>query len=383
MKSLVLLFGLVLAQCFALHRIPLHRTGTPRSLASLRAAHAAHAHKIDPQNALLDINNYVDAQYYGWIGVGSPLQYFKVVFDTGSSNLWVPSKDCSVINIACQFHNQYDHDASSTYVANGSDFVLHYGTGSLEGYVSLDNVDMGGLVAREQGFAEAVKEPSLTFVAASFDGILGMGFPEIAVLGIPPVFTTLYELGEVDAPVFSFYFNRDPSEEVGGELALGGWDENYFVGSLTWVNVTQPGFWEVEMNGVKYGGDPAGCVGGCVAVVDTGTSLNTAPTEEANAINHMMGAIHILGPEWLIDCNKIPEMGNLTFTLGGVDFDLTADEYVLRVEAAGSPTVCLSTLAGLDYPHYPLWILGDPFIGRWYSVFDMGNLRVGFARSTN
>ncbi|MDK2413682.1 pepsin-like aspartyl protease, partial [Aphanizomenon sp. 202] len=80
-----------------------------------------------------------------------------------------------------------------------------------------------------------------------------------------------------------------------GELALGGWDENYFVGDLTWVNVTRVGFWEVEMNGVKYGGDPAGCVGGCVAVVDTGTSLNTAPTEEAAAINHMMGAIHILG----------------------------------------------------------------------------------------
>ncbi|MDK2413544.1 pepsin-like aspartyl protease, partial [Aphanizomenon sp. 202] len=91
----------------------------------------------------------------------------------------------------------------------------------------------------------------------------------------------------------------------------------------------------------------------------------------------------ILGPEWLIYCNKIPEMGNLTFTLGGVDFDLKADEYVLRIEVPGSPTVCLSTLAGLDYPHYPLWILGDPFIGRWYSVFDMGNLRVGFARSTN
>ncbi|CAL4108516.1 unnamed protein product [Meganyctiphanes norvegica] len=374
----------LLALVSAATRVQLHRTAEPLSLGSLRAAHAARQAKFtrDNRNSYIDIENFVDAQYYGWIGVGFPEQYFRVIFDTGSSNLWIPSVDCSNLNLACRFHNQYDHSKSSSYTANGTSFHIQYGTGRLDGYVSLDDVNLGGAISKSQGFAEATKEPSATFVAASFDGILGMGYPNISVLGIMPVFNSLVEQGVIPDPVFSFFFNRDPFAEVGGELVLGGVDPNYYEGDLHWVPVTQQGYWQVRMDGVKWNGTDAGvCVGGCEVILDTGTSLNTAPTEAAKVINHLMGAIHILGPEWLVNCNKLSEMPDLTFTLNGKDFNLISSEYILQISVPDSPTICLSTMAGMDIHDLELWILGDPFIGTWYTAFDFGKDQVGLAKS--
>ena len=85
-------------------------------------------------------------------------------------------------------HNRYDSTESSTYKPNGTEFEIHYGSGSMSGFVSSDKVCIAEVCVEDQLFAEATHEPGVAFLAAKFDGILGMGFTSISVNGISTVF---------------------------------------------------------------------------------------------------------------------------------------------------------------------------------------------------
>lgn len=332
------------------------------------------------------LSNYMDAQYFGEIGLGTPTQTFKVVFDTGSSNLWIPSHKC--YSPACWVHSTYNSGKSSTYKANGKPLEITYGKGSMKGFLSEDNLALAGLTVKGQVFGEATSIPGITFVVAKFDGLLGMGFQTISQDNVVTPFQNMVDQKLVSDPVFSFYLNRDQTKSPGGEILFGGIDSNYYTGDITYTPVTHEAYWQFKMDGISMGssGDQKGavnvCANGCQAIADTGTSLIAGPKAEVLKLNEYIGAIPVPGGEYVMPHCNLEELPNLVFKIQGKDFALKPEQYVMKVAQAGQ-TICLSGLMGIDIPKHPLWILGDVFIGPYYTVFDLGNKRLGFAQTKN
>ena len=133
---------------------------------------------------------------------------YQVVPDTGSSNLWIPSSRCKFTQIPCDLHQKYYSSKSSTYTANGTEFAIQYGSGECSGFLSKDILSIGDIKVTGQTFGEATKEPGIAFVAAKFDGIMGLAFQSISVDGVVPPFFNMVSQGLVDAPVFAFYLAK-------------------------------------------------------------------------------------------------------------------------------------------------------------------------------
>jgi cathepsin D len=394
--SLALLALVAVTATNAFYRVPMYKhqhelsTYNTKAIREYLLQKHVKNHKFNNLAFSEGLSDYSNAQYYGDITIGSPAQNFKVLFDTGSSNLWVPCKTCPFSDIACMLHNKYDCSKSSTCLSTGEDFEIQYGSGSMTGKVDMDVVCFGNSKSQSQyctdktqGFACATSEPGTAFVAAKFDGILGMGWDTISVDKLTqPMDQIFSDTSKCEQPVFSFWLNRNlDNNKVGGEMTLCGLDDSHYKGDIAWENLTSTDYWRINLGSVSIGSQSIAS-GPVSAIVDTGTSLMTGPTEAIAQIQKLIGATQVVGSEYTVDCASISKLPDITFNIGGQDFTLKGSDYVLQISNLGQ-TICLSGFMPLDVPapNGPLWILGDVFIGRFYSVFDHGNKRVGFAQA--
>ncbi|XP_071705795.1 aspartic proteinase A1-like [Rutidosis leptorrhynchoides] len=276
---------------------------------------------------IVTLKNYMDAQYYGEIGIGTPPQKFTVIFDTGSSNLWIPSSECLSSGSCSPLHSKYKSSQSSTYKKNGTQASIEYGGASVSGYLSNDNVIIGDLVVQNQEFIEATREVGMSLLAGKFDGILGLGFKEISVGNVVPVWENMMNQHLVKDHIFSFWLNRKGGEE-GGEIVFGGIDPNHYKGTHTYIPVTQKGYWQFDMDDVHIEAKPTGfCESGCSAVADSGVSFIAGPKSMINQINHAIGTngdftdacenvVKLLGPVGLDILSKLIDPNKLCLPFG-------------------------------------------------------------------
>jgi len=313
------------------------------------------------------LRNSRNEAYFAEIHVGTPGQPLLLLLDTGSSNLWVPvEKRNPMLNGR---HRFYKASESSTHVPMDKEFDIEYGSGSVAGFYCRDRVAIGGLELANFTFAHVHRTAGLhNFKRMSFDGILGLGFQDGAEDNVSTVVKELAIAGQLDEPVFGFYLgDREP-----GQFVIGGVDPAHFVGDFHFVKVSRtcpiPGYWSVDLASVRVG-EELTLTATSHAFVDSGTSLISGPKREVHAIMAMLGAQLFQGL-YAIKCDAV--VPSVAFSIGGKDLVFELEDLV--IDRRGD--VCV---LGLEPYDFPLWILGDVFMRKYYVQFDWGQKRLGFA----
>jgi len=239
------------------------------------------------QRLISFLANHKTTQYVGPIFVGTPSQKIDVIWDTGSSNTWVYAADCKTD--VCKSHQRYDHLLSSTYRKNGKGMVIRYGSGDIEGYLSEDRVafcpdaDKCKIFDEDLKFGEVSWTTGDSFMWGQYSGIVGLGFPSLAIDGTTPPFDSMFLKQRFANPVFSFFLTKNPNQE-GSSLTIGGVQKEKYQGDLHWHRVfvkdKTPEYWTLKLSDVLIDGQSTGVCqpNGCPIAIDTGTSLITGPS---------------------------------------------------------------------------------------------------------
>jgi hypothetical protein len=278
----------------------------------------------------------------------------------------LPSKGCTT----CKGHALYDHDKSDKYEKDGAEFKIMYGSGPVSGYISKDTVNVGGLQIPQTKLAEITDASGLgmAYSMGKFDGILGLGWPSIAVNNIEPIFNTLYDEKLISKPVFSFSLGKEDGED--GELTLGDIDESKFTGDIDYCPLSAKKYWQIELKGLAVNNKAPSAMSVNQAIVDSGTSLIVAPQKDFDWLAKEIGAHTILGRTVISTSTKF----TVSWTLSnGKTYSLSEKELVMPLKFGYGMLMIMGSA------NIPLWILGDIFMQKYYTVFDYEKAAVGIA----
>ncbi|KAF9426954.1 hypothetical protein BGZ76_002530 [Entomortierella beljakovae] len=334
--------------------------------------------------------NSLDTQWVAALKVGTPPQEFSIVFDTGSSDLWVPSAGCQ--SSTCLKLRRYNPGRSSTYQQDGRAWSVSYADDSwVSGVLGIDDITVAGITIKGQAFGMASVNAGSTNAEDGVDGIMGLGFDTNTQIGdIKTPITSMIEQNQIEQPIVSVWLNKAANDESlsnGGEFIFGGVDPSLYTGSITYVSVKSDTDWEIPVGDVYLGQKGFSIGKSMTAIVDTGSSYILFP-------DYLATAFHRAIPEsqydsklgWLVPCRLANSrtIGDLIFVLGGQRFTVPISDIVIAKSAYNG--YCLSAIdSWQDLPGHGsqnVILLGDLFIKNQYVVYDYGygNRKIGFAK---
>lgn len=341
------------------------------------------------------LKNFKNVQYTAEIEIGE--QEFQGIYDTGSFEVLVRSsrcRDCVGAGPA------YYHDKSPTYVLDGTKKVDTFGSGSCAVMMGYDTISIGPMTTTGHSFWEIVSHQIPILETAAFTAIVGIG-PKF---GYDSNKTTL--LMSYGVRAFTICLGKE-SESDGYLTWLPEQDgEEDGVTDVATLSVIGSHHWATKLTRVTAyqewhaspAHEPCSSASGCVAILDSGTSLIAAPLEALELLDTQM-------PQINKDCSNMNDLPDLRLVLDGHEVLLPPEAYVMRVKASDLSqsvipkvidwviqklgivtTTYVCTPAFMQFEmesqHGPVWILGMPFFRHYHTSFDREKQQMQLAKAT-
>ncbi|KAF8554783.1 acid protease [Imleria badia] len=334
-----------------------------------------------------------DSSYSAVVSIGTPAQEFNLILDTGSSDLWVATNQCTACTTDVPLFNP---SKSSSYKNGSSSLQITYGSGNVGGYVSADTVSFSGFtIANQELLSVAVTSDGL--LDDQLSGIMGLGFETLSALQTTPFWQTLLSQNKLSSPVFSFYLERyvnqaAMNEAPGGTFTLGGTNTSLYSGNIEFINMptgTTPSYWLQQVQSVTVQGKSISISSSQgLAAIDTGTTLIGAPSAITKEIwSNVPGSVALTGQFAGMYAFPCSTSISVSLSFGGTHWPVSAADMNLgAVSGIGSNQMCggaifdIGNTVGGSGANVPTWIVGDTFLKNVYTVFQGNPAAVGFAQ---
>ncbi|KAJ6547088.1 aspartic peptidase domain-containing protein [Mycena capillaripes] len=312
-------------------------------------------------------------------------QFFNVVLDTGSSDLWLVSQACQESD--CVAVPRFSPDRSDTLTQTGLPFTLEYLTGSVHGQVAFDTVSLGPYQIATQAFAMVSQTADLGLASTATSGILGLCFPAVAAIPTTvgaPLLVNLMSAFEPPQRFFAFHLGRmSGSSDPNASFTIGTIDSalapdpTRIVNSPVMLTGHSYDYWKLPLERLTVDGEPflisssrvSGASTPC-AVLDTGTTLLLGPTADVDAFYALLGSAARKDPVagYQIRCTRA--------VLLGVVLGSPAREYLLHPADVGwaegaAGGWCTGGMQANDNVNSGDWLFGDVFLRNVYALHYM------------
>ncbi|GAA5810878.1 hypothetical protein MFLAVUS_004306 [Mucor flavus] len=370
-------------------------------------------------------------EYLLEVGVGTPPQIFNLTMDTGSADFWVPSTACPTT--MCP-HTRFNSDKSSSFKPLTEQLNIEYGIGAAKGIYGVDAVTVGSASLPNQviGLVSNTNNILSDTDVHNSNGIIGLGFPGLSMKSgeKPGHFVMgLYESKVISEPIFSVFLNSQFVYGKSGEIALGGTDttkhntkdlqyapvvsydvSTYYVAANLGANATKTGsllYWAVPGQGFSTSTGyktPKSSLQSYI--LDTGTTLTYVPAAIAKSIvmsvtaNAKTTTFDAINGVYRVSCSLYKKTNiTVSFMISTsastasttpITVTIPVSELVIPLDDELTPETsqsCMFGIApspdGLELSTTETWIIGEATLRSIYSVYDLKENRVGFAKLSN